>query len=214
MTAPRLALLASLATLAGCGRIGGSGVAAESVRSVPAFSQVTVEHFLEADVTIGGASRVVVSGDDNLVPLVVTTVVDGQLVIGVQGDRDLAPVQPLRVQVDAPALAAIAASGFGTLHASGLAGDALTIGSSGGGDVTAAGACHALTVDVNGGAALDAGALTAATASVHVDANAHATITATEAVTGSVGANSSLHVLGNPPARSVDVAPHSELSFE
>src|SRR5688572_26470236 len=85
----------------GCDTINGSGVSAEERRDVAPFRHVHVKAGLHADVRPGPQS-VVVFGDDNIVPHVVTRVSGSVLTI--EPERDFDPVVPLSIAVSAPEL--------------------------------------------------------------------------------------------------------------
>lgn len=95
----------------------GSGVAATSVRDVPAFTGVELTGANSVTIRVGGSRRVVVRGDDNLLPLVTTSVADGRLVIGAK--RGFTTVSPMRVDVTVPTLDTITLAGSGTIRAGG-----------------------------------------------------------------------------------------------
>ena len=72
----------ALIGVAGCNWIGvqGSGHARAEVRNTPAFSAVSVDGSIDADIAIGPGSRVELTGDDNIVPLITTEVHGDRLV--------------------------------------------------------------------------------------------------------------------------------------
>ena len=67
------------------GTLRGSGVPAEQARAVPAFRAVELAGSNIVTVRVGGRRAVVVSGDDNLLSKVRTTVRSGRLVIATVG---------------------------------------------------------------------------------------------------------------------------------
>ena len=79
-TSMSVSVAAALLVLSGCGE-SGSGTAGSDTRSVGAFDEIEIHGALDADVTVGGKPSVVVTGDDNLVPLIETDVVGDRLVI-------------------------------------------------------------------------------------------------------------------------------------
>jgi hypothetical protein len=95
----------------------GSGIAADSVRSLPTFSGVTLKAANDVRIHVGRAQRVTVYGDDNLLELVTTRVENGQLVIGAR--RGFMTTTPMRVDVSTPTLDTITLTGSGVMRAEG-----------------------------------------------------------------------------------------------
>src|ERR671937_185417 len=91
MRAPRhLAALLVLAVAPGCYVAGmpfvsppikGSGHVVEEARTIGEFTGIEVHGVVAADVTAGEAPSLKLSGDDNLLPLIITEVQDGRLII-------------------------------------------------------------------------------------------------------------------------------------
>jgi hypothetical protein len=108
------ALLVLLA--AGCGgATKGSGHLVTVHRSVAGFSSVELRGAGTVDVTVGAPAGVAIYGDDNIVPLIKTNVVDGALVIS--SKHSYSTHDGLEIRVSTPALDAAAIDGAGTFRA-------------------------------------------------------------------------------------------------
>jgi hypothetical protein len=83
----------------------GSGRQATQSRAVPAFSAIVVRDSIAAQIQLvsGGPQSVVVTDDDNIVPLVETRVTAGELVLDLPPRLILTPRLPLVVTISAKA---------------------------------------------------------------------------------------------------------------
>ncbi len=135
--------LASL-TLGACGiGIQGSGRHLVETRNLDTFTRIDAggrgELAVTVDARVGDTVAIEVEGDDNIVALVSTAVVDGELVIRVETERPIYDTIPLRLRVTAPALTHLRSSDSIDVRVAGLTGDALVVESSDSSDVTLAG---------------------------------------------------------------------------
>ncbi len=69
----------------------GDGRTVSETRTVPAFSSVEADTDIDVQVTRGDATAVVVTTDENLVPLITTRVVGSTLVVDQQGRSSRIP---------------------------------------------------------------------------------------------------------------------------
>lgn len=120
LTAP-LIFLCALVPFTARAAILGSGVTSREIRSVAPFSEITVHHALHADITVGDALQVEVSGDDNVVPLVRTEVRGQRLVVEMLPGSAVRPRLALLVRVRVPRLLEVQASGAAYVEAHGRA---------------------------------------------------------------------------------------------
>lgn len=99
------------------GRTVGSGIASAEARDVPAFTAVELKATNDVAIHVGGTRRVLVRGDDNLLPLVTTRVEHGVLVIG--ASHGFTTRRPMRVDVTVPSLETVTLAGSGIVAADG-----------------------------------------------------------------------------------------------
>lgn len=197
----RSLLLLGVLLAAGCGgsstTLHGSGVATTSVRAVGRFTGVELAG-VGTVVVRRGPTRVSVSGDDNIVPLVTTRVVGGTLVIGEQ-PGSFSTRSPLVVDVRAPSLEATILSGSGTLEAHGVAAGAFEARVSGAGTLTVDGDAGALTAAVSGTGTARLERLVARDAHVVLSGVGSAHVYATHSLDASLEGTGSIVYGGNPP---------------
>jgi hypothetical protein len=172
MTCRQLVLVGFVSlTLAACGiGIEGSGIRDVDTRDLPAFDRIDAEGTGQLAVAIDGVARdtiaVEVEGDDNLVPLVSTAVIDGELVIRLETDTPLDETIPLRLRVTMPALTRLRSSDSIDVRVAGLSGESFVLASTGSSDVTLAGAIDWLEIDSSDSADVHARELSATDAAV------------------------------------------------
>ncbi len=153
MQTPRVAVLVPFLLLSACAfaQTSGNGVSREEAREVPDFSGVAVGHGLRAEVKVGPKS-VRISGDENLLALVRTEVVDGTLKVSLERNRRVRTSSGLRVFISSPQVTSVGASGGARVDAEVTATPAFSAGASGGAHLKVRGVdARALEVDASGG---------------------------------------------------------------
>lgn len=225
MKTPRIALLLSVVLLSACAtaQTVGNGVAREETRELADFDSVRVSHGVRARVTVG-PKAVHVSGDENLVGLVRTEVVDGELVVRLKRNSGVRSTSRLLVTVSSPQLTRVEASGGAVLEAEVTGSDSFSAEANGGGIVSVRSVdTKKLKVEANGGAQVN---LQGRAAFLEVEANGGALVHARELTLQAleVDANAGSQVEANPSERLVaevssgsiltvdNAPPHSQVS--
>jgi hypothetical protein len=152
----------------------GSGVLKSEVRTVGTFSRIAISGSMTLEVAAG--QSVTVSGDDNLVPLVETTVSGN--VLRIRFYDGYATSKPLVVKVAVPSLEAIIAWGAAKITASGIAGDRFDLEGNGATKATLAGRTGHLQVKLLGAGDVDACALETHTAGISITGAGNADVNA------------------------------------
>ena len=185
---------------AGCQFFGGgergSGKPKTETRDVGAFSKVRVEGSLSADITVGGAKLVELSGDDNIVPLVLTEVAAERLRIA--PSKPIRPKLDLTARITAPTLAAVSASGSTAIKLRGVQSDAFVLDTSGSARVTAAGSAHKLDINVSGSASIDTKELKAQAVSIQLSGSGELDVFATDVLDVHISGSGKVRYYGNP----------------
>ena len=147
---------AALVVSLGIGSTRGSGNIKEETREVGAFSGISVGNGIQATVTIAPNTSVVLRGDDNLLPMIQTEVVNGKLTAEVRSGSGISPTQPIKLTVVTPKLTSASASGGARLTADATAGPEFTGEASGGAKVSIKGVdSKALVAKASGGGTLE-----------------------------------------------------------
>ena len=228
---PALGLAALLAvaavSLAGCGlgfdwsdrTIGsgpyttGSGHVVTATRQLASFHAISVSDGMTVSISAGDAPAVDVTADDNLVPLISTTVRDGALTIRVDGS--LTTRDPIRLTVTAAtAVDSIVADSGSTVDAEDLGAPTLTVSISGGSTLHAGGSAATLEATVREGSTADMRNLRAATVRVSVSTGSTAHVDASDSIAGECNLGSTLRVSGSASTAGVSVDTGSTLTRE
>jgi hypothetical protein len=141
------------------GSVIGSGKEARETREVGNFTQLDLLGIGRVEVTIGNPQPLVISGDDNILPMIETKVTDGRLTI--RSTRPIRPVQPLIIKVTVPDLAAVMLRGSGEIAATSIANDNLRATLTGAGTITLSGQTSKVTLTLAGVGNIDARELVA-----------------------------------------------------
>lgn len=132
----------------------GSGTITTESRSVTGFSEVEVHGVIHLDLTLGAPHAVLLTGDDNLLPLVETKVVGDKLVI--RSTRSISPSAPLVAKIEAPDVTLVGGSGAADLRVSNVDNGELALELSGAGKMQAEGKTSKLRLRVSGAGSADA----------------------------------------------------------
>ena len=116
-------------------RIKGSGQAVDKARSVAPFSRVRVDGPLDVHLQSASTEGLRVQADDNIEPLIQTTVEGETLVIAVRSGASFSSRLPLKVAVDFKRLQGLAVRGSGDVRLEQHKGERLELDMSGSGDV-------------------------------------------------------------------------------
>lgn len=211
----------------------GSGEVLTFEPPVAEFQKIEVLGAIRATVEVGDDSKVVIRGDDNVVPLIRVKVNRGRLTIRPEPNTSYVEVTPLEVTITTRNVSSLRADGASTIRLASLTAERL--------DVEALGACTVtlrdvrlddLHIDVHGASAVSA---SGTAGSARIDASGASKVELTELsldslmvdfsgsasggarvgelVTGSLSGASNLRVHGDPPERSVESAGASEVVF-
>ncbi|MBK9070586.1 MAG: DUF2807 domain-containing protein [Myxococcales bacterium] len=181
-------------SVAACDMVTGNGVAKTEARDVANFSAIELAGSIEAQVAFGEAFTVTVSGDENLVPLVRTTVVGGALQISTQGSYRTK--LPLRVSIVMPALSALEITGSGRAVVQNVRAKALKIQLSGSGHLEISGAADAVSLVISGSGDVSGRGFTAANADVAISGSGTVEIAATTRLVANISGSGSLRYRG------------------
>jgi hypothetical protein len=198
----RLSLASSLALAACHSQVSGSGVLGEEVRTVAPFDAVDISLGIEATVTASAAAQsVILSGDENLLQYVLTTVEAGVLTTGLHGTSGIESIHPLRIVAEAKALHAVRAREAAMVDVKNAGnpspGFVFNVEATGAGQVQLQGAGgDRLLVNLSNGSGLDAWAYPVNGATVTVGGGSTLRIHSTGDVEGSVSGASRLEITG------------------
>jgi hypothetical protein len=197
-------LIVGLAFVAGCDfhlgrhRVRGSGKLAQETRALPPFQWIEIEGAAKLDVKTGGPQSVVVEADDNIVPLIETTVGDGRLRISSREPYRDPLDHGVKLRITVAELKGVEVSGACSGAISGLSGGEFHAEINGAGTLELAGAVDALEIEVAGAASVDSRKLEAKRATVDVAGAGRVKLTATEELKARVSGVGDIRYAGSP----------------
>jgi hypothetical protein len=207
-----IALLAAVVILTGmltgCESVGGgpsvrgSGTLATEKREVSGFTDIRVHGSGDVTVDQTGSDSLSLEAEDNILPLLETTVRDGVLHLGTKANVNLHPTRPIRYQVTVRRLTGFGISGSGSVKATNVDTDRLSGSISGSGSATLAGRADSVDLRISGSGSYDAANLQSKSAKVSISGSGDAVVNATDSLDASVSGSGSVHYVGKPSVRS------------
>lgn len=135
-------------SLGSLGGLQGNGKLLDETRKLTTVKEIDASGALTVQVSIGSTPSLSVSGDENLLPYVLTEQQGERLVIHTQ--RSLSPKQPIKVTVVMPALSYLKHTGSGRLEVAGLNGGDLQVEATGSGETELGGKVRSLSARLVG----------------------------------------------------------------
>ena len=188
-----IGLLGASALAVGCVTVPGSGAAVTGSgpvvtedRQVESFDKVESRNGLQIVITIGETQSVKVSAQQNIVPLISTTVSDGKLTATLTGS--VIGATPMRVEIVIPSVTALTLRDGTSVTVTGIDEDTFTLDADNGANANLSGTTASLVLSANNGALLQLSNLVAT----------DATVTLSNGVTGQI------HVTGTASGTASD----------
>ena len=211
----KLMLAALLAmALAGCADIQGDGNIVEEERLVGPFVGVFLAEGLHGEVTVGPEFSVKIRGDSNLLEYIQLHLREGVLTSELGGGMGLFPTEPIVVTIVTPTLKQLRAINGTRLSASGISTENLLLRVSTRSRVSISGSARKLTLEAANDSDVQAGQLTAETASIRVSGRTEVRLNVTQEIIGTASGGSSITVHGNPSLNDIDTSGGSQVHFE
>jgi hypothetical protein len=177
--------------------IHGSGVSKTETRAVGTFSKIDLAGSPDVEVAVGSDASVKVTADDNILPLIETTVEGRTLRIGSKGSYSTS--LGVKVNITVPALDGASVLGSGDIRVTGLKAGDMDASVTGSGDVTLSGVVDLLRAKILGSGDLKAGELAAKKVRVVVTGSGDAAVRAADELEASVLGSGNVRYYGNPP---------------
>ena len=202
--------------LAGCGTLPsgeseeagvvGEGDVQTEIRDLPPFTRVSVAAGMKIIVGEKAEQQVKVAAQPNILPLIKTEVVDGQLIVTLEAGEGVTTTKPMSLTVELPVLESLALSA-GSVGYLEHTGDRLNVDVSGGAELTGIGTTPDLRLTATTGSHAKLGELVAQDAEISVNDGATAELTVVSSLTGVADGGSTV-ILASKPA-TVDVTTSS-----
>lgn len=201
-----LGLAAAALAISGCGKIGhifhqgpqvtGSGKIKSETRQVGSFTKIESRGSADCKVTVGKAVAVSVQSDDNILPLVETTVENGTLVISSKGSFSTS--HGIVVTISVPSLESFNVRGSGDSLIQGVRGRSFSTEIAGSGDVSVAGEVDRSSASIRGSGDIDFSNLRARDSVASIAGSGDITVYASESLDASIRGSGDIAYLGNP----------------
>ena len=215
--------------------ISGSGVAKDETRPIEAFHALDAQNALHVTlaVTQGAKPSLKISGDDNLVPLVESVVLDGKLILRIKENTNILPKLPLLAEVVTDQLDRVeasgatdvkvtggskveqftaAASGVAHLSVTGIQAPKAVATAEGASQLTLTGIAESLKVEASGASHVKAEDLVVDDADVSINGASDADLRARRSVAGDISGASNLNLHGRPAKKTVSVSGASKVN--
>jgi hypothetical protein len=174
----------------------GNGVARTETRDVAAFQTIELDGAGRLELVAGPPGKLSITGDENILPLITTTVSDGKLVVNEK--QGYQPKTPLVISLSAPNVSRIEANGAGTVHVTGLTGASFALASRGASSADLTGQVDKLDIDVGGAGRIRASGLVAREAHVGISGAGSVEVNATEKLKADVSGVGAVKYRGSP----------------
>jgi hypothetical protein len=178
------------------GGVGGSGRTTTDRRALAPFAAVELVGADTVTISVGPAQSVAVTGGDDVVDEVMTTVHEGSLVIANRGT--FTSDVPMNVAVSVPSLDGVTLSGTGTVTVEGVTGQDFTADLSGAGTLVASGSVDRLTAVLSGVGTVELHGLIAREATSRLDGTGELGVHATSALEATLTGAGSITYSGSP----------------
>jgi hypothetical protein len=193
-------VLISILSVVGCRYIdrgiSGSGVAKTESRDVGNFEVIDFSGSGTLNLTVGPPAPLTITADDNLLPLIETSVCDGRLIIG--SSQSISPKTALVVHASATDIKSVNISGAAATVVSGINNESFTINLSGSGSIKLAGKTDRLTLSISGAASADAINLEASAVAVDISGTGSAKVHPSKTLIANMSGSGSITYIGDP----------------
>jgi hypothetical protein len=204
------AALSCLLVLAACNwsdafsglMIKGSGILKTETRMVERFTAISVSGAATVEIEQTGQESLELTADDNLLQLYTSEVKDGTLILGVADGKLIRNSKGPRFKITVKELRKLKVSGAGSVKATKLDSESLSISMSGAADGDVAGRTDSLSITVSGAGSLNAVDLAAKRAKVVVSGAGDVTVNATDELDARVSGAGDIWYVGSPKLQS------------
>ena len=187
----------AIAVIAGCSPPGikGDGVVTATNRPIADFSTLKADGAYQIKWS-SGKPAITISTDQNLLPLITTSVTGDTLHIDRQ--ENLRPTKGITINVSSVSLKEVQLNGAVSFTASNVSGSDLKLESNGASSINVEGSVTNLEANFSGAGSLDAQALQTKTAKVSLSGACSADVTVTESLDASISGAGVITYGGNP----------------
>jgi hypothetical protein len=179
----------------------GSGTSATETRDVANFSSISLHGVGKLNIKQTGKESLTITAEDNLLPLIETTVADGKLIIGPKKGVSISPTKPIEFVVEVKDLQGLEMSGAGELEMKDLQTKRLKIDLSGVGQINLSGKVEELVLDMSGAGSFQGTDLKTKKANLNCSGVGSAVVNVSNSLDVTVSGAGSVEYLGSPEVK-------------
>ncbi len=196
---------------AGTGRVVGDGQRTSEQRPIGPITAIRSDGAFRLRIKSGAAPKLTIEADKNILPIVKTTVTNGQL--DISSDQSYSVDGRIDVSVSSPNITDVSAAGSNQISGEGFAGGELSIVLNGSSSAVLAGKIASLACVMGGANHLMAQRLNADSANVTLNGSGDASVYAHQRVIARISGAGSITIYGNPRERDTQVNGAGRISF-
>lgn len=196
--------LAGLLALGACGVGGfgggtrGSGNLKTETRPVSGFTTVALSGAGNLIIQQTGSESLTITAEDNLLPLLTSTVQGGTLMLGQKAGASITPTRPINYVVTVKSLNGVSLAGAGNITANGIQTNALTVSLSGAGRMSISGAAASQMVNISGLGNYSAQGFQTGATQITISGAGSATVSASQTLDATISGAGNITYYGSP----------------
>jgi hypothetical protein len=176
----------------------GSGHVISETRNVSGFDSLALEGSGNVSVAFGSNESVVVQADDNIIPLITTTVQNSSLVIRTKNNTNITTRSGIRISVTMKTIRGISLKGSGDINVDGLTGSDVVVELPGSGNITITGTANSVDISLPGSGNILCEGLEARDVKITLNGSGNITAYASESLDATLRGSGTIRYFGNP----------------
>jgi hypothetical protein len=185
----------------GINGVKGSGIVKTESIEVAGFSSVSFKSVGKVIVQQTGKESLMISAEDNILPLLESRVADNILYLTIAKDGKMNPTKPIEFVVQVKSLESLNTDGVGSIEARGIQGKRLAVAMDGVGEVVIAGSANALDLSLSGVGSFQGEAFQTKQATVRNSGVGSAVVNVSEQLDADLSGMGSIEYVGSPQVR-------------
>ena len=193
--------------MTGCGlvlgtQVQGSGKASTANYTVgkgqklEPFTKIETSGSFDVEIQQGPQSDVVVSGDDNILPLVKLESKDGVLYVSIT--KGYSTHNDLVLKVTLPKVEGMTINGSGSAHLEGIHGDSVALAIEGSGDIYAKGDAESVAASIDGSGSIHADTLKVKSATTSISGSGSIDVDSSNTLAAEISGSGDINYKGDP----------------
>ena len=190
---------ANIITIISCtavNSIKGSGNIISENRALTNFSSINLIGSIDVNIHSSDEYHCTVIGDDNIIPYIITEVVNNSLQISI--NKNYSSTEVLEVNVNASDYDEVSISGSGNINIIDFKNDNLSLNISGSGDITTNGEVQTLIAKISGSGDIISRELISKYATITINGSGDAKIWASDSISAQINGSGNIEHYGNP----------------